>query len=455
MSERYNNIPAFIVILLSVFTGAIDSTIVANSIPLIAKSFNNYTEVNLITLAFFITSSAVVPIYGKLGDIIGRKRVLVTAQCIFFAGLLLGSISQSMTMLIVARAIQGLGGGGIITAAFTSVNDVVCKDSVLKYRGYVGIPFTIAGVLGPVLGGFISYYYGWRCIFYILSAITIVTIILTYTIIPHNKVERSDNDIDVVGYALISVFLLSLFMIFFNPAWVTSLVSLTVSVLSGYAYMHHSHKGKPLSLHPLKYIHFRVSSVSSFFVGASLTSFTVFMPLWLQWYAKMSPTTSGMYMTVFLIALEAVYIASGFTLGWKKYHVWHMYIGSASLSAGLMIVYLIHVGYFGLINGFILSSVLIGAGVGALIQYNVMIAQSSNQPNEVGSSIASMDTFRNVGAYLGLSIINIVYVELTKTIGHESSIEIVMSYGFMIMSILNTLPILMHLYHMHVNIEED
>lgn len=160
-------------------------------------------------------------------------------------------------------------------------------------------------------------------------------------------------------------------------------------------------------------------------------------------------------MSILLIALEIVYTLSGFTLKDPRYHMLHMYLGSASLSIGLMIMYMSYMGYISAMTGFIFTSILIGIGVGILIQYNIMIAQSSHRVEEVGASIASMDTFRNVGAYFGISIINIVYTHMTAISGHMRSIEIVIPYGFMIMSILSTAPIIMHLYSAHSSAIED
>ena len=154
-------------IMLTMFLGALDQTIVATALPTIGRHFNNLDDLAWVVTAYLLTATASTPLYGKLSDIYGRRVVMLTAIGIFVAGSVACALAPSMTALVVARGLQGLGGGGLMALAQTIIADIVSPRERGRYQGYIGAVFAVSSVGGPVLGGFLTEHLDWSLIFWI------------------------------------------------------------------------------------------------------------------------------------------------------------------------------------------------------------------------------------------------------------------------------------------------
>src|ERR1700685_2536742 len=182
-------------LMLVMFLAALDSTIVATALPTIVGDLGGLTKLSWVTSAYLLAQTAVTPLYGKLGDLLGRKRVLQSAVIVFLIGSALCGLSQSMIELIAFRAIQGFGAGGLIVLVQATVGDIVSPRERGRYQGLFGAVFGFASVAGPLLGGVIVEHLSWRWIFYVNLPIGLVALVVIATTLPANSV-RSRPAID-------------------------------------------------------------------------------------------------------------------------------------------------------------------------------------------------------------------------------------------------------------------
>ncbi|HET7188460.1 MAG TPA: MFS transporter, partial [Gemmatimonadaceae bacterium] len=203
---------AFSGLLLVMLLAALDSTIVSTALPTIVGELGGLEHLAWVVTAYLLAQTVVTPVYGKLGDLYGRKIVLQSAIVIFLAGSALCGLSTNMTQLIVFRAIQGLGGGGLNVTTQAIVGDIVTPRERGKYQGFFGAMFGLASIAGPLLGGFFTTHLGWRWIFYVNLPLGIVSLVVLAATLPGQSLRRS-HAIDYAGSALLAVVLAALTLI--------------------------------------------------------------------------------------------------------------------------------------------------------------------------------------------------------------------------------------------------
>src|SRR6266404_1461031 len=192
----------FVALMLVLLLASLDQTIVSTALPTIVGDLGGLSKLSWVVTAYLLSSTIVGPLYGKLGDLYGRKIVLQSAIVIFLAGSALCGISQNMPELIAFRAIQGLGGGGLIVVTIAVIGDVVPPRDRGRYQGFFGAVFGVATVIGPLLGGFFVDNLSWRWIFYVNLPIGAVALVVIATVF-HSPAERVRRSIDWLGAALL------------------------------------------------------------------------------------------------------------------------------------------------------------------------------------------------------------------------------------------------------------
>ena len=190
-------------LLLGMLLAALDQTIVSTAMPSIVGDLHGLEHIAWVTTAYLLASTVTTPMWGKLGDLYGRKYLFQGAIVIFLIGSALSGLAQSMTELIAFRAIQGLGAGGLMVLAQASIADVVPPRDRGKYQGYFGGVFGLASVLGPLIGGFFTDQLSWRWVFYVNVPIAVIALIVTTAVLP-NTIARAKPTIDYLGFALLT-----------------------------------------------------------------------------------------------------------------------------------------------------------------------------------------------------------------------------------------------------------
>jgi EmrB/QacA subfamily drug resistance transporter len=189
-------------IMLAMFLGALDQTIVATALPTIGRHFGNIDDLSWVVTAYLLTGTAVTPLYGKLADIHGRRVLMLTAIGIFVAGSVACALAPSMTALVLGRAFQGLGGGGLMALAQTIIADIVSPRERGRYQGYIGAVFATSSVGGPVLGGFLTEHINWSLIFWINVPLGLIALGMTSSVLRRVPFRPRKRRLDIVGALL-------------------------------------------------------------------------------------------------------------------------------------------------------------------------------------------------------------------------------------------------------------
>lgn len=404
----------FTALLMAMGLAMLDQTIVSTALPTIVGDLGGLEHLSWVVTAYLLTSTAVAPIYGKLGDMFGRKIVLQAAIVIFILGSALCGIAQDMTQLILFRAIQGLGGGGLMVVAIAAIADLVPARERGKYQGMFGAVFGVATVIGPLAGGFFVDNLSWRWIFYInipLALVALAVIGFAFTA----PLERVRRKIDYLGALLLAVTLTAVVLFtslggntleWSSPAIIAMIV---VSVVGLFAFLWAEARAEepilPLSL--FRNSVFSVTSAIGFIVGLALFGAVTFLPIYLQIVKGVSPTASGLQLVPMMGGLLVASIFSGQMISRNgRYRIFPI-VGTA-----LVVVAMGLLSQLGVDTArWVVTAemIVLGVGLGLVMQVLILAAQNAVEPANVGVATAGSTLFRQVGGSIGLSVFGALF----------------------------------------------
>ena len=413
------------VILSGLMTGmllaALDQTIVSTALPTIVGDLGGLQHLSWVVTAYLLASTASTPLYGKISDLYGRKPVFRFAIVVFLIGSALAGLSTQMWELIGARAIQGLGAGGLMALAFAIIGDVIPPRQRGRYQGYFGAVFAVSSVAGPLLGGFFVEHLSWHWIFFINIPLGIVALVVTDRALHGLRHVRREHSIDYLGAVLLvtGVSTLLLGMVNGGEAGWTSpeIIGLLGGglVLSGIFIWWESHAAEPIL--PLRLFHNRIFSVSSgigFSIGFAMFGAIVFLPLYLQIVRGGSPTQSGLELLPLMAGLFTASVISGrriTTTGrYKRFPI----AGTAITAVGLAL--LSTLGSDTPYWQTALFMLALGVGIGLVMQVIVLAMQNSVDPRDMGVATSSATFFRSLGGTFGTALFGTI---LTNRLASE------------------------------------
>jgi EmrB/QacA subfamily drug resistance transporter len=408
-------------LMLAMLQAALDQTIVSTALPKIASDLNGLNKLSWVATSYLITSAIVTPIFGKLGDLYGRKKLFQFTIVIFLAGSALCGLSQSINQLVIFRGIQGIGGGGMMSLILAIVGDVIPPRQRGRYQGYFGGVFALASVVGPLLGGFfadansILGVAGWRWIFYINIPLGIIALSAVAARL-HLPVRKTEHKIDYAGASLLTVSVISLLLVSVwanvNYAWSSpQIIGLLISSLVfGILFVLCERRAKepiiPLSL--FKNDIFNVSVILSLLSGIAMFASILYIPEYQQVVRGYSPTQSGLLMIPLVLGLMGASIVSGRIISKTgKYKIFPI-IGTLLLTFGLWLFS--HVTLT--TSEWMLSiwMVVVGAGLGSFIQVATLAIQNSVDRKHLGTATSSATFFRSLGGALGGAVFGTVLI---------------------------------------------
>ena len=401
-------------LMLVLLLASLDQTIVSTALPTIVGDLGGVSQLSWVVTAYLLSSTVVGPVYGKLGDLYGRKIVLQAAITIFLAGSALCGLSQNMTDLILFRAMQGLGGGGLMVVTMAAVGDIIAPRERGRYQGYFGAVFGVSTVVGPLLGGFFVDHLSWRWIFYVNLPLGLLALGVIGTVF-NPRVERAKHKIDYLGAALLAGGLAAVVLYtslggttygWGDPLMIT-LIVLGVVLLGAFALAERRASEPILPLGILRNRVFSVTSAIGFIVGLALFGTVTYIPLYLQDVRGHSPTTSGLLITPMMAGLLVTSIASGQLISrfgrYKPFPV----AGTAMMTVGLLLLSQLAVDTPTPTTAAYMF--VLGLGLGMVLQVLVLAAQNAVDYKYLGVATSGSTLFRQIGGSIGVSIFGAIF----------------------------------------------
>jgi EmrB/QacA subfamily drug resistance transporter len=404
----------FSALLLVLLLASLDQTIVSTALPTIVGELGGLDHLSWVVTAYLLTATVAGPLYGKLGDLYGRKLVLQAAIVIFLVGSALCGIAQGMTELILFRALQGLGAGGLIVVTLAVVGDIIPPRERGRYQGYFGGVFGVSTVIGPLLGGFFVDNLSWRWIFYVNIPIGLVALAVIGVAF-RTRHEYLRHAMDYLGAGLLAADLTSivLFTSLGGTTWawrswqIESLVAASIVLLPAFVLVESRADEPILPLSLFRNRTFAVTSAVGFIVGFALFGAVTFLPLYLQITKGSSPTRSGLELTPLMAGLLVTSILSGNLITrWGRYKPFPI-AGTALMAVGLFLLSRLEVDtptWHALAAGSVL-----GLGLGMVLQVLVLAVQNAIDPRNMGVGTSGSTLFRQIGGSIGVSIFGTIF----------------------------------------------
>ncbi|WP_327161759.1 MFS transporter [Streptomyces zaomyceticus] len=401
-------------LLLGMLLAALDQTIVSTALPTIVSELGGMEHLSWVVTAYMLAATAGTPLWGKLGDQYGRKKLFQAAIVLFLIGSALCGIAQNMPQLIAFRAVQGLGGGGLMVLSMAIVGDLVSPRERGKYQGLFGAVFGTTSVLGPLLGGLFTQHLSWRWVFYINLPIGIVALFVIAAVL-HIPVRSTRHTIDYLGTFLIASVATCLVLVasLGGTTWAwgsAQIIGLTVLGAVLLVWFVHVERRAVEPVLPLKLFGIRTFSlvaVISFVVGFAMFGAMTFLPTFLQVVQGVTPTMSGVHMLPMVAGMLITSTVSGQIVSrtgrWKVFPI----VGTAVTALGLLLLneltetsstWEMSVYFF-----------VFGAGLGLVMQVLVLVVQNAVPYEDLGVATSGATFFRSIGASFGVAVFGTIF----------------------------------------------
>jgi EmrB/QacA subfamily drug resistance transporter len=400
-------------LMMGMFLAALDQTIVSTALPTIVGDFHSSNLLSWVITAYLLASTASTPLWGKAGDLYGRKRIFQLAIVVFLVASALCGASRNIYELIAFRGLQGIGGGGLLSLAFAIIGDVIPPRERGRYQGYFGAVFGVSSVIGPLAGGFAVDSLTWRYIFYVNLPLGIAALAVTNRVL-RLPVRKREVQIDWWGAILlvagVSCLLLATQLGGTTYTWaswqVIGLFALGAVVLAGFVLREATAPEPILPLGLFRLQIFTVANIIAFVSGVAMFGALAFLPQYLQLVHGVSATASGLLLLPLLVGLLAMSISSGLYISKTGKYRWFPLAGTILVTIGLFL--LSRLAAHTSLTIVSLYVLVFGLGLGLFMQVLVLVVQNAVPMKQMGVATSSVTFFRSMGGAIGASALGAV-----------------------------------------------
>jgi len=410
-------------LVIAMLLAQLDNMIVAPALPTIVGDLGGLEHLSWVTTGYILATTIATPIWGKLGDLFGRRISFVASIALFLIGSVLCGMAHNMGELVGFRALQGLGAGGLIVGVLSIVGVMIPPRDRSKYQGIMMAVMPVALIGGPLIGGFITDHLSWRWAFYVNLPLGLIALVVAWMTLAKLPAGTGRAKIDWLGTGLLAVWITSLVLI---TSWggtqydwaspqILGLIALTIAGLVAFLLVERNRPEPIMPLHIFRNRNFALAGGIAFVSGFALFGAIGYLPQYQQFVQGASATNSGLLLMPMMISVMVVSVGIGQVISRTgRYRIFPI-LGGLIVAAGMFLFTTVGVGTSQTTTA--LYMVVLGAGMGGIMQTSTLIAQNSLDMRDIGAGTGASTFLRNMGSSLGVSILGAVYAhQLTSTL---------------------------------------
>jgi len=414
-------VPIFAGLLVAMFLAALDQTIFSTALPTIVGDLHGVNHMLWVTTAYLVAATIMMPIYGKLGDLVGRKSLLIFALSVFVGGSFVGALAGDMNVLIIGRAIQGIGGGGLMLLAQATIADVVPARERGRYMGVMGAVFGLSSVVGPLLGGWFTESLTWRLGFWLNVPLGIIAILVVVFFLKLPKHDQRAT-LDVFGIITMAIAVTSLILATswgggqydWNSWQIIGLFAVTLVFGVLFVIAERNAREPIIPMHLFAKRNFNLTTLAGLIIAIAMFGAIGYLPTYLQMSQGVSATESGLMLIPMVAGLLIASIISGQIVTRTGRYKWAPIVSMIITGGGLLLLSTLTVDTpLWQLMAYIF---VLGAGIGTGMQNLILIVQNTFPNREVGTATAANNFFRQIGASLGSSVVGSIFTSRLATL---------------------------------------
>ncbi|WP_369146123.1 MDR family MFS transporter [Streptomyces sp. R44] len=406
--------PGLTGLMLGIVLGTLDGTIVGTALPTVAGELGGLDRLSWVVTAYLLTAAVTTPLWGKAGDLYGRKGAYLSAVAVFLTGSALSGLAQSMDQLIAFRALQGVGAGGLMVGAFALIGTVVSPEDSPKVQAITGAMLPVAFAGGPLLGGLLTDHLNWRWAFYVNLPVGIAALLLV-SLGLRVRTPRVRARVDVAGALLLTTGILALTLLATwggtRYAWTSpGILALTATAVAALALFVRTERRAAEPVIPPRLFHsrnFALAQILSLLVGAGMIAAMNYLPQYFQFVGGRTSTASGLLLLPLMLGMVGVQLVTGRLIARDGRYRIYPILGGGLMTAGALALLLLDVDTPTAVASAL--TVILGAGMGFLMQSTLLITMYGAPPRDMGAASGTVTLVRTLGGSLGVAALGAVF----------------------------------------------